>query len=211
MPYCAHTTDVNFVIRADKLQAMLAKYDMDLEKVGCSVEDIFRGTGFYIEYDTSYDNETHRWTRNGDISIYYEDDSYHGNDTEVFLNNIAPYVEPGSYLAFQGEDDVCWAFYFDGETATEYDGEVYYPGMPGQDGLVIGDGLSIADNLTAIFGSEKVQELPQEFIELVITSNKGSTLEAIADVLFDTIVNKTPQSEPMPVNALATLVGCDSE
>lgn len=64
------------------------------------------------------------------ITMYYEYNKFHSDEIEAVFNLIAPFVEPGSYITFRGEDDSLWAYYFDGSKCEEYQGKTIFPGMP---------------------------------------------------------------------------------
>lgn len=52
-----------------------------------------------------------------------------GEEYEWF-DRIAPYVVPGSYIAFEGEDGAIWCHYFDGKRCTEHQGKIIFPSIP---------------------------------------------------------------------------------
>ncbi len=55
---------------------------------------------------------------NGDIANV-EFTGEKSGDERVFFTALAPFVEKGSYLAFEGEDGNRWTWKFDGKTVTE--------------------------------------------------------------------------------------------
>ncbi|QGJ92853.1 hypothetical protein PBI_BEAGLE_94 [Arthrobacter phage Beagle] len=60
----------------------------------------------------------------GDLEIYgYATKS---GDEEHFLRALAPFVKPGSYLEWEGEDSQRWRQDFDGETMTEKSGRTIW-------------------------------------------------------------------------------------
>ena len=59
-----------------------------------------------IRYTPKYNND-------GDIcSVKFTGEKY--GDEKIFFNALAPYVEDGSYIAFQGEDGFEWEWFFNG-------------------------------------------------------------------------------------------------
>lgn len=74
---------------------------------------------------------TVRADEHGNIcEIYYEYQKFYSDEMKALFKTLAPFVEPGSYIAFRGEDSSSWAYYFDGSCMKKYHGETIYPGMP---------------------------------------------------------------------------------
>ena len=65
----------------------------------------------------------------GDIVEMYLEDNVLG-DEEEWMEVIAPFVKPGSWLAFEGEDGYIWCYYFDGEHCSEHHGVITFPTVP---------------------------------------------------------------------------------
>lgn len=108
-----------FLIQNKHLPIVLEILSTYCECVFIDEEDAFDHLG----WDTYYSKEGNI------ISISHDDrKAYDGED--VWLNLIAPYVKPGSYLAMENSDGYRWAWYFDGKTCTEYAGDTHYYGMP---------------------------------------------------------------------------------
>lgn len=61
----------------------------------------------------------------GDIVDLWFDGEKIGDENQMF-KALAPFVEPGSYLDFHGEDGELWRWYFDGETMTQQFGRVVF-------------------------------------------------------------------------------------
>lgn len=122
MGYYAYSTKSDFLMLA-KNQANAVKALHDRFPGGersDKLEDLLAEFGF-----TATKNKA------GDIDeVFYEYQKFHSDDTEELLCTIAPFVEAGSYIAFQGEDDSLWAYYFDGNSWEEHAGVVDFPGMP---------------------------------------------------------------------------------
>jgi hypothetical protein len=51
---------------------------------------------------------------NGDFELDYFSGEKYGDDEKI-LNSIAKYIEPNSYIEFEGEDGIVFQFFFDGE------------------------------------------------------------------------------------------------
>lgn len=71
-----------------------------------------------FRYEASYDEE-------GNIDDVYFNGEKLGDD-EFFFSNIAPYVEKGSYLVFQGEEESYWKWVFNGKKMKEKAGRVVF-------------------------------------------------------------------------------------
>ena len=211
MSYYAHSDDSDILITADNVQRLVKYYRERTGNPEIELDDIFQGTGFIYEYTYNFDKDKGRMVESKNISFFFEHNPYRSDEVEDFLNTIAPYVEKGSFISFLGEDDALWAFYFDGQEATEYYGQTIYPGMPGQQSVnYLGEDRSVYANLETIFGPKLASELPQDFINLIIKSDRGSTLTAISEVMFDIIVNRTPQTMPIPDSRMQEVLGCDA-
>ncbi len=123
MGYCANSRSSNFLITSNNKEKIIDAIK-DLDDVGVSedfdVYDLFRLYGFSIDENG-----------NGDIDdLWFDADKYHDDDVKYLFGIIAPFVQEGSYVTFQGEDDSLWAFYFNGVGFEEFAGEVVFPGMP---------------------------------------------------------------------------------
>ncbi len=87
-----------------------------IEAAGYSIEDdmspkeicnmLENGTGFSVYFDS--DGNIYKT-----IFVYNNFDS---DEVQEFLENIAPYVESGSCISFEGEDGDCWDYDFDGDS-----------------------------------------------------------------------------------------------
>lgn len=88
--------------------------DDDYDKTAQSAEHILLMLGFNIS--DAYEGE-------GIEIIGY--DSKMG-DEEHFIRALAPFVKPGSYLEWEGEDSKRWRWDFDGETMRESTGRIVW-------------------------------------------------------------------------------------
>lgn len=122
MGYYAYSTKSDFLMLA-KNQANAVKALHDRFPGGersDELEDLLGEFGFTVTKNKA-----------GDIDeLFYEYQKFRSDDTDELLCAIAPFVETGSYVAFQGEDDSLWAYYFDNGSMEEYEGAVIFPGMP---------------------------------------------------------------------------------
>ena len=73
-----------------------------------TIEDCFKDIRYPLKFN-----------KNGDFTIDYFLGEKRGDDLEIF-NSIARYVEPNSFIEFQGEDGDVFRYVFDGETC-EYE------------------------------------------------------------------------------------------
>lgn len=69
----------------------------------------------------------------GGIAYMYLDDNVIG-DEEDWFKVIAPYVKPGSYLVFEGEDGHIWCWYFNGRDCTAHVGTIIFPDLQSNSG-----------------------------------------------------------------------------
>lgn len=210
MSYYAYSKEHNIRIKASEINRLIETYNKrynESSKPAKEIDDVFDGTGFVPEKLTVYDASQRRYINTGDVGIYFEDNPWHSDEAEELLNMIAPFVEKGSYITFMGEDDCMWAYYFDGESATEYNGEVCFPGMPGE---VSYRGLSeyepVMTNLETIFGKELTKALPQHFIDKVSPAEHGKILQFIAEALFDAVCSHHEHTQTIPFDVLGEVL-----
>lgn len=114
MGYSANLTETDFVIKYENIvqafnaaKMFLMNYDKDINYVekediesAQNIEDLFEVFGFEIEINLFADlsNIDFVWEKLGEEII--------------LLNLIAPYVEEGSYLQWNGEDGSTWRHVF---------------------------------------------------------------------------------------------------
>ena len=77
--------------------------DWNYDETCANAEDIFDQLGFDTEID-----------ENGNLRVLSYDNK--SGQEELFLEACAPYVTPGSYIVWEGEDRAMWKNEFDGET-----------------------------------------------------------------------------------------------
>lgn len=107
-----------FFIRKEHAADLLEILSTYCDKCFDSLVQAFDHLDWRIGFDTA-----------GNITdLYHEYGRY--EDEDYWLNLIAPFVEPGSYISMENDDDYRWAWYFDGKTCTEYAGDTYYYLMP---------------------------------------------------------------------------------
>lgn len=146
MGYNVNTTAVNLTIAADKLddavKALKELNQRDDLKTGGSSGPITDGDGKVIGYgrtgiwfawmDADYDQKLHtvpdimnavgfkdsEIQPGGDFELGWYDDKTGGE--EHFLRALAPFVDEGSIVAFEGEDGQHWRYIFEnGEMRTQ--------------------------------------------------------------------------------------------
>lgn len=126
MGYYAHSVDGDFLTKQRNIEPMIRAIK-DGYKNYSFITDHDNVEGLFGEFglDVTFDD------RNGDIDgVWFCDQKFGSDEMEEFLSVIAPFVEAGSYIAFQGEDDSIWAYYFDGEKCLYYPGRIDFPNMP---------------------------------------------------------------------------------
>lgn len=83
------------------------------DEVLFTAESIFEHLGFTLYYD-----------ENGDLALHgYE---FKNGSQEEFLAAVAPYVTPGSFIQWRGEDGAIWKHTFDGKVMERYDAEIVW-------------------------------------------------------------------------------------
>ena len=108
-----------FLIQNKHLPNVLEILSNNCNQTFADEEDAFDHLGWDVYY-----------SKEGNIISISHDDRKPCDDEDYWLNLIAPYVKPGSYLAMENSDGYRWAWYFDGKTCTEYAGDTHYYGMP---------------------------------------------------------------------------------
>lgn len=128
MGYCIDQVDNEFYIKAQDLQscatAILNAFRGKVQVGWIRAEDINEHMSF-IELAEEF-----RW----DLSVNDDGDVYDisftgekiGEDIDLFLNSIAPYVLSESYISFSGEDGANWRYFFTGGKMVEQSGTVMY-------------------------------------------------------------------------------------
>lgn len=108
MGYYSHISERNFMIRKENIPAMLEKLQMD------DAKKFFEDNYFDIRLD-----------KEGNITGIDCDDGKRYDDDGVF-EEIAPFVEAGSYVQYLGEDGKSWRFVFDGKTCVHKKGSIVF-------------------------------------------------------------------------------------
>ena len=68
-------------------------------------------------------------SNNDIVDIWYDDGA--GADENEWMDVIAPFVLPGSYVEIEDEDGgAIWCWYFNGTHCVRYDAKIIYPDMP---------------------------------------------------------------------------------
>lgn len=60
-----------------------------------------------IRYEPEYDNEGNI------VNVEFTGEKF--GDEEIFFMALAPYIEKGSYISFEGEDGCEWTWFFNGK------------------------------------------------------------------------------------------------
>lgn len=130
MGYYAYSIESDFRLRKEKQPAATASLrKLFSEKAQCrNLSEMIEAYGFTVYQDDL----------TVDIAdLFFEYQKYYEDSLMEMLSTLAPFVEEGSYLAFHGEDDSLWAFYFNGQDIQEYAGVIVYPGMPASQNLPV--------------------------------------------------------------------------
>lgn len=122
MSYYANSRESDVYIYKENFEKIIDavhrdyQYNNDVTSIG----KIFQYFGLTAEFN-----------QRGDIDgLGYEYAKFRVDEMEEFFSTIAPFMEEGSYIAFEGADSSLWAYYFNGQSWKEYSGEVTFPGMP---------------------------------------------------------------------------------
>lgn len=211
MSYYASTYETDVRIRAKDVPPLIDAFNAmynENELTAKTIYDVFKDTGFMPDPVTSYNRTTGRSEQTGDYSFFYEYNPWRTDEAMEFLEMIAPFVERGSHIAFVGEDNCMWAYYFDGTDVEEYDGEIYFPGMPGEISYRgLSEHESAMTNIETIFGKELAHNLPQDFVDRINAAKPGTILQSIAEALFDAITCRPVRVNPIPTSALGQALG----
>jgi len=208
MSYYAHSCTSDCAIPVEYIPHLIAGYNEYQDRTGGphtkDVYEVFSRFGFVLE--PMYCIRNNNGVENN-LTFWFEHNNWHSEDAEDLFNIIAPFVKPGSYISFQGEDDNMWAYYFDGTSWEEYYGITCFPGMPSElPNRVLDAGSSIESNLAVIFGTDLASQIPQEIIEAIRSFKTPSVLEAIAHTLFDVITRKVAPPSPLQEGLLRSLI-----
>lgn len=128
MGYSIEQVNSEFYIKAENLQACanaVLNALRDKEQVGwVRSSDINEYMGF------SEIAEKFRWNvrlnDEGDVCDIEFNGEKLGEDIDLFLNSIAPYVLDESYISFRGEEDERWRYLFENGTMVEQNGTISY-------------------------------------------------------------------------------------
>ena len=122
MGYYIYQVDQNFKIKKEDIQKA---WDSLLKIFRIEKKTIYDSSGYHyswIDTDTVLNAETFeealsearfdiKTNNSGDvIEIYFNGEKL--GDEEIILNSIAPYVESGSYITFEGEEGERWKWKF---------------------------------------------------------------------------------------------------
>ena len=114
--------DCDFTIRKENFQTLIEtiskRFPQRFDAMD-SVRDIFRSFRFNVEADEEGNLVGLEFI--GEKSSYEEDE---------FFETIAPYVEAGSYISFDGDNESIWMYQFDGKSCREESPLFVWPENP---------------------------------------------------------------------------------
>lgn len=148
MSFYAESLDSTIVIKKDRIADLVRAYNHAANQHYSADDDglgaLLSSEGFILELILDWDHKTKRSVKTGDVTFYYAYYPFDADAVASFLRIIAPFVQRGSSIAFIGEDNSMWAYYFNGHSVSYHRGIVYFEGMPGQ-GVLIPDETSNED------------------------------------------------------------------
>lgn len=128
MGYCIDQVDNEFYIKAQDFQSCanaILKAFRGRDQVGWVRASHINDRMSFIEIADEF-----RWDMSvnddGDIYDIYFTGEKIGEDIDLFLNSIAPYVMDESFISFSGEDGAQWRYFFTGGSMVEQSGRVEY-------------------------------------------------------------------------------------
>jgi len=125
MSYNVYIKEQKFRIAANKKKAALdalKKSGVAVNAGTISLEGALEDLGWSLDVilQKKYKNGKKRKTKGaGDIVSLYFDREHLTDTVEDTLDAIAPFVDAGSYMEFEGEDMCVWRYLFDGEKVEE--------------------------------------------------------------------------------------------
>lgn len=133
MGYCIKMTNSNFAIKKENFEKALKNLKDIFTPENMTCYDSIGGKRYFhfrwVNTETVLESEelgealeeiryTPEYNENGDIcDVEFTGEKY--GDEEIFFKALAPYIESGSYLCFEGEDGDIWKWVFE-------DGKVTY-------------------------------------------------------------------------------------
>lgn len=124
MGYCIKMTDSNFSIKSENFAKALEALKGAFKEENMTISDASGKHFSWVSTKRVLDCDTLEkaleeirylsvYDENGDIcNLVFTGQKY--GDEDVFFNALAPYVEAGSYLCFEGEDGDIWTWAFSG-------------------------------------------------------------------------------------------------
>ena len=129
MGYCIKMTDSNFVITKENFEKALKSLKDVFVPKNMTCYDYINGKKYphfsWVNTKNVLESTklgealeeiryTPTYNENDDIcNVEFTGEKY--GDEEIFFNALAPYVESGSYLCFEGEDGDTWRWDFNNE------------------------------------------------------------------------------------------------
>lgn len=128
MGYCIDQVDSEFYIKAQDFQSCanaILKAFRGRDQVGW-----VRASEINEHMDFVAIAEAFRWTASvndeGDVYDIWFTGEKIGEDIDLFLNSIAPYVLDESFISFSGEDGSKWRYFFKDKQMLDQTGAVTY-------------------------------------------------------------------------------------
>ena len=126
MGYCIEMKDSNFVIKKENLAKALESLKSVFVPENMTCKDYVNGKEFphfsWVNTKTVLESTTLEEAMeeirynpihnlDGDIcDVEFTGEKY--GDEDIFFTSLAPYVEPDSYICFEGEDGATWKWIF---------------------------------------------------------------------------------------------------
>jgi hypothetical protein len=112
MGYYSEILECTFKIAPEEIPKILKKFSLTTEN---ELIRFFRDGGFHIYLDEF------------GISSIYTEDPRKGYGDRAFFQELAPYVQTGSYIVFGGEDGHRWKYLFKDGQVRVADAQITYP------------------------------------------------------------------------------------
>lgn len=133
MGYCIEMTDSNFIIRKENFDKALESLKSIFLVGNMTCKDYVCGNIIphfrWINTQTVLESKSlkdalieirykPKFNKSGDImNVKFTGEKY--GDEDIFFHALAPYVESGSYIDFEGEDEATWKWLFENGEVTQ--------------------------------------------------------------------------------------------
>lgn len=118
MGYCVFSREGQFrILKAYEVEALEALGPLGEFAQGDTLVEAIECAGWEVETPETFPD---LYKNLGEYAIVHisHTDKWHELD-EQMLECLAPFVEPGSYLEFEGEESERWRYWFDGQQLVE--------------------------------------------------------------------------------------------